>query len=279
MKNRPEASSASSAEVGEDDLILHYYGESTDPGAVERALAADAALAGRYSELARALAAATVETPEPPADLSARVWRELRPRLVAQRSWRQRLFSGTGQGWGPSWTLAAASLTVVAALALGYFVGRQNTAPPQVAEAAGDLPQATALSAAARERLLLASVEDHLAGSERLLTRVTNAVPGDAAALAEESAWAEALVSSNRLYRRAAERSGQRRIVALLDQLEPLLLELAHSEGAAPDDLAAAQRRIEHTDLLFKLRVTGERLQRDAGASRSTKQNTTRNVS
>jgi hypothetical protein len=86
-------------------------------------------------------------------------------------------------------------------------------------------------------------------------------------------------VQSNRLYRRAAERSGQRRIVALLDELEPLLLELAHSEAAAPDDLANAQRRIENTDLLFKLRVTGERLQRDAGASRSTKQNATRSLS
>ncbi len=136
-----------------------------------------------------------------------------------------------------------------------------------------------ALSAAARERLLLASVESHLAGSERLLTRVTNAAPTDAAALAEESVWAGALVSSNRLYRTAAERSGQRRIVALLDELEPLLLELAHSSDAAPDDLAAAQRRIEQTDLLFKLRVTGERLQRDAGASRAVIRTDTRTVS
>ena len=50
---------------------------------------------------------------------------------------------------------------------------------------------------------------------------------------------------------------------ALLDELEPLLLELANSAEAAPEDLAAAQRRIEHTDLLFKLRVTGGRLQRE----------------
>ena len=122
-------------------------------------------------------------------------------------------------------------------------------------------------------------MESHLAGSERLLTRVTNAAPTDAAALAEESVWAGALVSSNRLYRAAAERSGQRRIVALLDELEPLLLELAHSSEAAPDDLAAAQRRIEQTDLLFKLRVTGERLQRDAGASRAVIRTDARTVS
>ena len=275
MKNRPDMPSEPQREIGEDELILHYYGESADPASIARALAADEALRRRYAELTRDLAAAALADPEPPADLESRVWRELRPRLAAKRSWRERLFpalSGAA-GWGPGWTLAGAALALVAALGLGYLAGRREIPAPAPESVA------TGLSAAARERLLLASVESHLAGSERLFTRITNAAPTDAAALAEESAWAEALVSSNRLYRRAALRSGQRRIVALLDELEPLLLELAHSDGAAPDDLAAAQRRIEHTDLLFKLRVTGERLQRDAGASRSTKQNTTRTVS
>ena len=283
MKNRPEMSSAGLPEIGEDELILHYYGESADPRGLEKALAADATLRQRYAALARDLAAATVETPEPPADLAARVWRELRPQLERKRSWRDRLLAGfsagpwqPGAGWGPQWTLAAVSFALVAALGIGYLAGRRETPAAAAGTAA---TAATGLSTAARERLLLASVESHLAGSERLLTRVANAAPADAAALAEESAWAEALVSSNRLYRRAAERAGQRRIVALLDELEPLLLELAHSADAAPDDLAATQRRIEHTDLLFKLRVTGERLQRDAGASRSTKQTANRTVS
>ncbi len=267
MKNRPEMPSEALPQMDEDELILHYYGESADPRVLEQALAESADLRRRYAELARDLAAATaaaVATPEPPADLAARVWHELRPRLERKPSWLESLSGGgtPSAGWSPRWTLATASLAVVAALALGYLAGRQEARAPAVAGATG-------LSAAARERLLLASVETHLAGSERLLTRVTNAAPTDAAALAEESSWAEALVSSNRLYRTAAERSGQRRIVALLDELEPLLLELAHSEGAAPDDVAAAQRRIERTDLLFKLRVTGERLQRDAGASRA----------
>ena len=280
MKNRPEMPAAArqpigeSGEIGEDDLILHYYGEADDPRAIEQALAESAELRRRYAELARDLATATTEMPEPPADLAARVWRQLRPRLERQPSWLSSLFGGgvPSAGWNPSWTLAAAALAVVAALALGYLAGRQEAPLPAVADATG-------ISAAARERLLLASVESHLAGSERLLTRVTNAAPTDAAALAEESVWAGALVSSNRLYRTAAERSGQRRIVALLDELEPLLLELAHSSDAAPDDLAAAQRRIEQTDLLFKLRVTGERLQRGAGASRAVIRTDTRTVS
>ncbi len=270
MKNRPE--------MTEEDLILHFYGESTDPRAVDAALAADPDLRRRFDELARELAAvATVEAPAPPDDLAQRVWQELRPRLsrprfravAAPRFWGTSWF-GESSGWGPRLTAAAAALALVAALVLGYVAGRRGSPVPAATMARSADGAATGLSTGARERLLLASVESHLAGSERLLTRVANAAPTDAAALAEESAWATALVSSNRLYRRAAERSGQRRIVALLDELEPLLLELAHSTDAAPEDLQATQRRIDHTDLLFKLRVTGERLQRDAGASRAT---------
>jgi hypothetical protein len=264
MKNRPDPT--------EEELILHFYGESADPRSIDAALAADAGLASRFEALGRDLTAAgTLAAPEPPADLSDRVWREIRPQLRREFRWAAVFQAGPGRS--PWLTLVPASLALVAALAIGYLAGSSGSgdeARGSGAIAAGEASP-TGLSPAARERLLLASVEGHLAGSERLLTRVANAAPTDAAALAQESAWAEALVSSNRLYRRAAERSGQRRIVALLDELEPLLLELAHGGEAAPDDLEAAQQRIDNTDLLFKLRVTGERLQRDAGASRAAK--------
>ncbi len=264
MKNRPETT--------EETLILHFYGEAADPRAVDAALAADPDLRRHFDELTRDLAAATaVEAAAPPDDLAARVWRELRPRLSRPRS-RWRFLLGEGVGQHSRLKFAAATFALVAALALGYLAGRRDAPAPAVATRPPGDAAATGLSTDARERLLLAAVENHLAGSERLLTRLANAAPTDASALAEESAWAAALVSSNRLYRRAAERSGQRRIVALLDELEPLLLELANTANPAelaPNDLRAAQRRIEKTDLLFKLRVTGERLQRGAEASRA----------
>lgn len=279
MKSRPDLPpphAAPGAEfsgidgIDENALILHFYGESPDPTRIARALESSPDLRARYAALKRDLdAAASAPPPEPPAGFEARVWRAVRPRLAPQRRFVLRPFA---RRFTPStgWLLAAAAL--LAAVGLGYLVGRQGALPTStVAETSTGTASssATGLSAAARERLLFASVESHLAGSERLLTRVTNAAPDDAAALAEESAWAESLVESNRLYRSAAARAGQRRIVALLDELEPLLLELAHSHDAATDDLAATQERIERTDLLFKLRVTGERLQRDVGASRS----------
>ena len=132
MKNRPEMPSEAPnpiAEIGEDELILHYYGESADPLAVAKALAESADLRQRYAELARDLGTAALTTPEPPADLADRVWQELRPRLTARRSWSDRVLRAVGAigavgasrsdraGWGPRWTLAAATLAVVAALA------------------------------------------------------------------------------------------------------------------------------------------------------------------
>ncbi|MEO7794490.1 MAG: hypothetical protein ABIV06_06925, partial [Thermoanaerobaculia bacterium] len=176
MKNRPDPET----DVSEEALILHHYGESPDPHAVDRALAADADLRRRYVELVRDLATATVESPEPPADLAARVWQEIRPRLEQRLSWRERLAKAVfgsstrradeSAGWGPPWSLAAASLVVVAALGFGHLAGRREL--PLAAVASNDVALATGLSTAARERLLLASVENHLAGSERLLTRV-----------------------------------------------------------------------------------------------------------
>jgi hypothetical protein len=238
-------------------MILHYYGESADPRAFERALAADPELRRRYDQLCRALASIPdLEVPEPSPDLAARVWRRMRPDLPPHRSLLRRLgrlrfdFS-----LRPAFALAAAASL---ALALGFLLGRGGRLEPSPAEEAA-FP---GLSTAARERLLLASVSDHFGGSERLLANISNASDTDPATLEEQRRWAASLAASNRLYRSAAERSGQRRIVALLDELEPLLLEIANSSAESAADLSAAQERIEEKDLLFKLRVSGERLER-----------------
>jgi hypothetical protein len=71
---------------------------------------------------------------------------------------------------------------------------------------------------------------------------------------------AAALLSSNRLYRQAAERAGQRRIVVLLDQLEPVLLELANAPAGGTGD-GDVRHLVESEDLLFKVRIVGGRLE------------------
>jgi hypothetical protein len=253
--------------IEEDEMILHYYGESADREAIDRALAEDAELRARYERLRGELdRLPKLELPEADADLAARVWSGIRPELEPYRPFG-RIFDRLRDEWRfrPGFALAAAATL---ALAAGILIGRgsQETVPPAVAEA-------PALSEGARERLLLASVGDHLDGSARLLTTIANS--SDAATLGEKRDWAASLAVTNRLYRAAAERSGQRKIVALLDELEPLLLELANAPAESPDsieELSATKERIDQKDLLFKLRVTGDRLERsvrDASRSRT----------
>ena len=149
-------------------------------------------------------------------------------------------------------------MAAVAAVLLGAFVlGRFSASPPPATVAT-----AQPFSAAARERLLASSLSGHLESSSLLLTDLSHAAPDQE--LGEERDWAASLLAGNRLYRRAAERTGQRRIVELLDELEPLLVELANtpvgSAGSAAGEVTSLQQRIDERDLLFKVRVVGARL-------------------
>lgn len=238
----------------DDDLILFRYGESRDAEAIRAALADDPELARRYAELERLLDAADlVPEPEPIEGLEARIWRRVRPRLDAlptpAPSWRPSLVT---------WRLAALATMGVLVLALAFALGRWSG--PEVApeEMARPAEPATGFDSAARERVLLASVAGHLDASERLLTELVNRP--DVATPDSERELATALLSSNRIYRQAAARAGQRRIVKLLDQLEPVLLELSNAP-AGDGGSGAARQLVESEDLLFKVRIVGGRLE------------------
>lgn len=243
----------------DEELILSFYGEHPDPAAMADDLAADPALRQRLAELTRDLAAlSVVEPPEPRPGLEGRLWARLRPELappVSRRSWLGL----------PPVRLVWGSLAVLALLALGFLAGRNaawraspgETPSEREASAAQSERRASdligALPAAARQRVLAAALTEHLESSERLLVQVSN----DPAALDEERRWAAALLDSNRLYRLAAEHAGQRRVAALLGELEPLFAELANPPSdAAPADLRAAREQISQQDLLFKVRIT-----------------------
>jgi hypothetical protein len=95
------------------------------------------------------------------------------------------------------------------------------------------------------QRLAFAA-ESHLDRSSRLLLDVANG---------ESDFDATELVASNRLYRVMAERAGATDVARLLDELEPILLELEHG-----GDPAAIRKRIQERELLFKLRVIRSRV-------------------
>jgi hypothetical protein len=93
---------------------------------------------------------------------------------------------------------------------------------------------------------------------------VANAEPprSETVEMVAERRWAEDLLAANRLYRQSARQGGRPRLAALLDELEPMLLELAHAPDSLPAaELAILRQRIEERALLFKMRVVGQRLE------------------
>lgn len=241
-------------EIADDDLVLHHYRELDPARAAEvrEALAADPALAARFGALARALAAAgRAPMPEPAADLGERMWARVEPRLGAQQP---------APGRAP-WLGFAAAAGLAAVVAVGW--GLRGPAPvaggPDAAAVA-----AVAFTPAARERVLLTRVAHHLDGSQRLLATVSNGEP-TRADLADARAWAQRALSANRIYRNAAAGAGEKRMVALLDAMEPLLIEIANApETMTPGELAFLQQRIEDADLLFRMRSAQNRIENRA---------------
>lgn len=243
--------------VTDDDLILYYYGEAGDPEGIRGALAASPELRARYETLEKVLATVgeALPVPERPEGYGARVWARLQPELEAQRAPRS-LWSFLS---GPrlAWATAAVLLLLV-----GFLAGRLWPPAPQP-----ETQQVRTLPEPARDRILAGAVAGHLESSERLLVELANAEPGDSLELSAERAWAQDLLAANRLYRQSARHGGRARLAALLDELEPFLLELAHvPDETSPEEMDALRERIDEQALLFKVRILGERLERSARA-------------
>ena len=74
MKNRPEMSSAAPTDMDENELILHYYGESADPEAVAKALASE------YSSITAILWMS--------ASVFSSIWRAISKRPSSTSDWK-----------------------------------------------------------------------------------------------------------------------------------------------------------------------------------------------
>jgi hypothetical protein len=220
------------AHAADDALVLHFYGEAPHAPALDAHLDVCAGCRTRLDDLCRTLSAVTAETAAPPRQPHFsvdRAWEALAPRLAADRR-RSRLRG------------VMAPLAVAAALALAFAVGRRwPAAPPE--------------TAGGSERILLVAVGDHLERSEMLLVELVNA-PLDRAQIGPEQVQAQELVGASRLYRAAMTRAGEPGLASVLEELERLLVEVAHRPAAiSPGELDTLRRRIESRGLLFKVRV------------------------
>ncbi|MEJ2085384.1 MAG: hypothetical protein P8Y44_06865 [Acidobacteriota bacterium] len=238
--------------VRDEDLILHYYGESPDAEALERTIRQEPEVARRYEDLCRVLdSVAEIEVPATGSDYGAKVWRTLSPKLDRASWWRRWLQPGSVNRWALAG--ATAGLIVIA-----FIAGRLSTPTPQIA------PQDVATWTTYRDRALLTELARHLDRSEMLLLELDNSDTGSGADLARERALASELSSDSRFYSQAASKAGQRDVADLLERVEFLFAELANGpEAVAPGDLDSFRERLETGDLLFRLRIVSSRLRLD----------------
>jgi hypothetical protein len=238
----------------DDELTLYYYGEARRPADVERHLGECPSCQAMYRAIAGTLAM-IVEPPVPErGDLyGLEVWQRIRHQLPAQEaSWRSGWFT-----WNRL-AIAGSAAAVLVAVTIAFVAGRMWR--PAVA------PQPTATSAAAqaaagdaRQRVLLASVAEHLDRSDRVLTDIMNAPAG--VDISAEQRWAGDLLSASRLYRQDAMEAGEQSVASVLDEIERSLVEIVHSPAkASAADLEQLRRRIDAAALLFKIRVLHDEL-------------------
>ena len=230
----------------QEQLILHYYGEEAEP--VEVHLAACDECREEYRKLQRILN--TVEAmpvPERPADYGTAVWSRVRPRIGAspRRWWAAWL------DWRRLAVSAALASLVVAAFLAGRYAWRPAPAP---AVAAGP----------GRERILLVAVGDHLERSQVVLAELSNLGAGKGRVdISYEQRAAEDLVESSRLYRMSANSTGDTATATILDELERVLLDIAHGPSEVSGaQLEQLQKRIADAGILFKVRVYATRVER-----------------
>jgi hypothetical protein len=256
----------------QDDLVLYRYQESPDAPGVERHLAACRQCRDEYAALERVLG--LVETglgishvPEPAASYERQVWMNVERRIaedaaeLASRGWWM-FWRAEGLGYGlvPQLALAAA---IVLLLAGSFFIDRAvrpASAPgmPAGMSASRGTSAAGETAGNARGRVLYAAVGEHLQRSELMLVELNNVEANGSIDLTPQQEWAEDLVSENRLYRQSAAEAGEAEMVSVLDDLERVLLEVAHSpQRADSEELQRLRTRLDTQDLLFKVRVAG----------------------
>jgi hypothetical protein len=218
-----------------DDLVLHRYGEAEAPEGTGEHLARCASCRQEYDAIRSTLAAMDdYAVPEPDAGFEERILRGMSP-LVRKASWMP----------GRRWAVAAALLIMLGA---GYLAGRYRRS---------EGPAPLAISHASRERILMMALGEHLECSERMLVELMN-TGGDGSA-----DTAGGLIADNRLYRLTAAELGRPDHVALLEELERVLLDVAHaSNGIAHAERADIRQRIENSGLLLKLRIVSTQLEK-----------------
>ncbi len=233
----------------EEQFVLYYYGEG---GEIEDHIHTCERCRASYQALQRVLNSVdSFPVPERAPDYENRVWTAIEGRIEK----RSLLSQWLSFGWRPALVAAAMAVLIVSA----FLAGRawQKPAPRQMA----------AVDGGARERVLLVAVGDHLERSSMVLVELANAgAPAKGRLdISYERQTAEDLLESNRLYRQTAATNGDVGTAALLEELERVLLEIAHSPSeVSAHQLEELRKQIEDRGILFKVKIFGSQVEQSA---------------
>jgi len=250
----------------QEEFVLSYYGEpELGPDRRQHLASCDACVA-ELAALAAVLDKVTpLEVPEPAPEFEARVWDRLQWRLRGERR--------RANNW-MKW--AAVAATVAIAFFAGILWKSSNRAAVESTNVATATTTATGIQTGAqqqqsRDRILLVVVGEHFDESERMLVELTNITPDGSNDITAARGRAQELLASNRLYRTSATDRGEGDVATLLDELEPVLMQLAHApDEIDAEELRSMQKRVESKGLVFKLRVVRADVDRTARTSRPT---------
>jgi predicted anti-sigma-YlaC factor YlaD len=233
--------------LSEEELILHYYSEEGDAFAAEQHLDQCDDCRAHYASLQRVLNVVdSLPVPVRGEEYGGEVWRRIEGRLPSRRRW----WSLEGSWRWAGAAAALASLVVVAFLAGRMFPTRVAPKTPAPVETIADKQGG--------ERVLLVAVGDLLERSQMVLIELNHATPSEKLDISAERERAADLASENRLYRQTALKSGDTTMAGVLDDLERVLVDIAHEPPQmAPAELENLQHRMESAGILFKIRVLG----------------------
>jgi len=235
----------------EEQLILHYYGEESDALSSEKHLEECPGCRDLYASLQRVLNVVdALPVPDLGPEYGAEVWRRIQHRVPARRRWLPSF----------EWRWAAATAAMAGLLIAAFVAGRHYPRLyPQIAKRASAQITAAA-DPQAGERVLLVAVGDYLERSQMVLIELANADPDPHAKLdiSSEQERAAGLVSESRLYRQTAEHTGDTAVANVLDELDRVLLDIAHGPSeVSPAELDDLRQKLKAEGILFKIRVLG----------------------
>jgi len=227
-------------------LVLFYYGESGEGAAIESHLEECDACRDEFRALQLVLNTVdSAPVPERGAEYGSQVWQRIEKRV----------------GRGPRrsflhWWIWAPAMAV---LVIGAFLAGRLSYRPQ---RAGGPATATVSNQQIRERILMVAVGDHLERSQMVLAELSNAPEGKGKLdISDERQMAADLLDDNRLYRQTAASTGDKGVASVLDDLENVLMEIAHSPSEVSNQqLDDLRQQIQERGLLFKVRVLGSRV-------------------